>query len=448
MKSLPSRRQFITSTTATVAAGFPFILRAGDSPNRKINVAGIGVGGMNGHLILTEGSEGFTDRVNFVAFADVDEQRAAKTFAKFPQVPRYRDFRKMLDKHGSEIDAVMIGTPDHTHFITAMAAVALGKHVFVQKPLCRTLWEVRKLQEAAREKGVVTQMGNQGHTWDTMRIGVEWIRGGVIGAVKEVNMWSNRPKWPLYDAPAAAAAVPEHLDWDLWLGPAAQRDYSPDYCPGKWRGWWDFGTGSLGDIGCHTLDLPFWALELGMPSAVHAETTKVSKHGTHTSALVTWEFPAKGDRGPVVLRWFDGGRMPERPAEMEKDAKVAPEGGSFVVGDKGSLYIPGMRPDSVRVVPEAKMRELALAKALPPKSIPRVKGGPVNEWLDAIEAGTQPLSNFEYAAPLTEVVLLGNLAMRSGERIEWDSEKLEVKGHPELEPLIKPTFREGWASGS
>lgn len=438
------RRHFI-SQAALGALSFPAILRSAGSPNNKINVACIGVGGMNGGLICGEGREGFAERVNYVAFADVDDSRAAKTFDKFPAAKRYRDFRRMLDQHGNQIDAVMVGTPDHTHFVASMAAVALGKHVFCQKPLCRTIWEVRKLHAAAKEKKVVTQMGNQGHTWDNMRLGVEWLRGGVIGSVREVRMWSNRPKWGRYDAPMPAGEpMRENFDWDLWLGPAKERPFSSKYCPGEWRAWWDFGTGSLGDIGCHTLDMPVWAFELGTPTAVSAETSNRNEHGTHTSNLVTWEFAATAKRGPITLKWYDGGRFPERPEGMSPDAKINEEGGSFFIGDKGAIYVPGMRPDSVRVVPEEKMQELAQSKSLPPQSMPRIKGGPVNEWLDAIRNGTQPGSNFDYAAPLTELVHLGNLAIRTGRRIEWDPAQMVARGAPEADKYLKPFVRSGW----
>lgn len=439
-----TRRHFLTSASAATL-GFPAILRAGGSPNNKINVACIGVGGMNGGLICSEGKDGFSERVNFVAFADVDDNAAAKTFNKFPNVRRYRDYRQMLDKHGNEIDAVMVGTPDHTHFVTSMAAVQLGKHLFCQKPLCRTIWEVRKLHAAAKDKKIVTQMGNQGHTWDMMRLGIEWLRAGVIGKVSEVHMWSNRPRWGRYDAPMPSGEVMrENFDWDLWLGPAKERPFSNKYCPKEWRAWWDFGTGSLGDIGCHTLDMPVWAFELGTPTAVHAEVSTPSEIGTHSSNLVTWEFAATEKRGPLTLKWYDGGRYPEKPKGMKADAKINEEGGSFFIGDAGALYVPGMRPDTVRVVPEEKMQELARSKALPEQTMPRVKGGPINEWLDAIHNGTQPGSNFDYAAPLTEMVHLGNLAIRTGKRIEWDKDKMEARGVPEAERFIKPFVRSGW----
>src|SRR5262245_15267475 len=287
-------------------------------PSERVNVAGIGAGGMGGGDIATHAKNG----ANIVALCDVDDDRAAGTFKAFPDAPKYKDFRAMLDMVGKRIDAVNVGTPDHIHAIAAMTAIRAGKHVYCQKPLTHTLRECRELTRAARAAGVATQMGNQGHATEGARLTNEWIRAGIIGEVREVHTWSDRAGrlWKQGIArPTGTPSVPATLAWDLWLGPSRERPYSPAYAPVSWRGWWDFGTGALGDMGCHIIDHPVWALELGAPSVVEARTTldgsfldgnKPNFETYPIASIIYYEFPQRGDRPAVRMTWYDGGLMP------------------------------------------------------------------------------------------------------------------------------------------
>jgi predicted dehydrogenase len=438
MKS--ARRTFLKQSAIAAGASFvPNLLSV--SANDKLNIACVGAGGV---------ARGFLKDPallanNFVAFADVDDREGADNYARHPKASRYKDYRVMLDRHDKEIDAVVISTPDHSHYHIARTAIERGKHAFCQKPLTRTLWECRELRDLARANpAIVTQMGNQGHAFDALRTGVEWIQAGVIGDVHKVELWSNR-RGNAATARPPKEPVPNELDWDLWLGASGFQEYSSSYAPKNWRWWWDFGCGALGDIGCHTMDMPRWALKLGTPSTVSAEHSGVSEVGTPTWSTITYEFPARHGLKPVTLIWRDGRRLPPRPEELEKERELGQEGGALIFGSKGTIYAPGMRPKSVRLIPETKMQEVARSNALPEQSIPRVKGGIFQEWVDAIRSGAQPSSSFsDYAPGLTEMVLLGNLALRTGKTIKWDPDKLQAKGIPEAEQFIKPQFRKGW----
>ncbi|MBT3483323.1 MAG: Gfo/Idh/MocA family oxidoreductase [Opitutales bacterium] len=443
-----NRRQFIQKAAALGATSIPMfsIGKPGQSANSKINVAVVGAGGMGGYAYRRAGS-----MENLVAVCDVDFRRAIQVTIKYPNVPRFKDFRVMLDKMGDQIDAVAISTPDHTHFPAAIAAMERGKHVFVQKPLAHNIWQCRTLQKAAKKYNVITQMGNQGHTMGGIRRIKEWYDAGIIGDVSDVVTWTNRPIGPWFVPPKSFdlsnAAVPKELDWDLWQGPTAERHYSPEYVPVKWRGWWDYGCGALGDIGCHTFDAPFWVLGLGMPTKVEVERQQPPDPGYITmSSIVTYHFPARGDKPPVTMKWVERGNKVPKPAGWEKDKPLPEEGGMYMTGTKETLFHAGMRPASPAIIPTNRFMDMREDLSKIPR-LPSVGAGPVEEWFTAIKGGPAPGSNFDYAAPLSEMVLLGALAQRSGKTIEWDAKNMKVKGHPEFDTWIKEPVRKGWEYG-
>ena len=445
----PSRRHFLGTTTAALGgSALPrfSIGKEGASPNSKINIAVVGVAGMGGAATNAAAGE------NLVALCDVDENRAGKTFANHPNVPRFKDFRVMMDKMGKEIDAVAVSTPDHTHFPAAMAAMERGKHVFVQKPLAHNIWQIRTLQKAAKKYKVVTQMGNQGHTFEGMRRIREWVDAGLVGEVTEVITWTNRPNPPWFippeKFPVEEEPVPSALDWDLWQGPVASRPYSHHYAPVTWRGWWDYGCGPLGDIGCHTFDAPFWVLDLGSPTKIEVERTEPPGEGfIPMGSVVTYHFPARGKKPPVVMKWFEKGFEVPLPKRWDEGAPLPEEGGMYMEGTQNTLFHAGMRPNSPQFTPGERFNELKpdLAKI---ERLPSLGKDPFDEWFRAIKGEIPaPGSPFDYAAPLTEVVLLGALAQRIGKTIEWDAKNMTVKGQPELDALIREPARDGWAYG-
>ena len=442
-----TRRQFLRVTTALTAAAsiVPRHVLGGAGqtpPSEKLNLAGIGVGGQGGADL-----EEFKDH-NIVALCDVDWAYAAHTFKKYPDAKRYKDFREMLDKEKG-IDAVVIGTPDHIHAVAAMTAIKHGKHVYCEKPLTRTVFEARAVAKAAAETKVATQMGNQGMAFEGNRLIKEWIWGGVIGPVREVHVWSDRPthrgKMPLWwpqgiERPTDTPPVPDTLDWDLWLGPAPWRPYHPAYVPFKWRGWWDFGSGGLGDMGIHNLAPVFDALKLGPPVSVHASSTPVFKETVPVAAMVHYEFAARGDMPAVKLHWYDGGLLPERPEELEAGRPLDPEDGIIFVGDKGKILVRGWGGESPRLIPESKHREFKF----PAKTLPRSIGH-YAEWAKACKQGTPTASSFAFAGPLTEAVLLGSVAIRmEGEKLLWDAANLKVINSPEATALLHYSYRAGW----
>ncbi|MHC4634242.1 MAG: Gfo/Idh/MocA family protein [Planctomycetota bacterium] len=355
----------------------------------------------------------------------------------------------MLEKQ-KDIDAVIVATPDHTHAVIAMAAMQLGKHVYVQKPLTHSIYEARLLREAAKRYRVVTQMGNQGHSSEDIRLICEWIWDGAIGDVREVYTWTNRPggRWAQgIERPQGQPPVPSTLDWDLWLGPAPQRPYNPAYHPFKWRGFWDFGTGSLGDMACHIMDPAFWALKLGHPTSVEAASSVTVKNNTTlketapVASIVRYKYPARGSMPPVKLTWYDGGLMPETPEELEPGRKMGDRsGGVLFMGEKG-IIMCGTYARSPRIVPEAKMK----AYKLPPRTLPRVKGSHEQDWIDACKSGKEACSNFEVAGPMTEAVLVGNIAIRTGKRLLWDGENMRFTNDAEANEYVNPPARQGWA---
>jgi hypothetical protein len=389
---------------------------------------------------------------NIVALCDVDWDRAVRMVKRHRSVPRYDDFRVMLEKQ-KDIDAVVIGTPDHIHAAAALAAIELGKHVFCEKPLTYSIGEARMVTEAARRAGVATQMGNQGHASESIRRLCEWIWDGAIGDVTEIHAWTPHPVWPQgIDRPEDTPPVPQNLNWDLWLGPAPERPYHPAYLPQLWRGWWDFGTGGLGDMGCHILDHVYWSLKLVPPVSVEAshswyvadEMTWDKKRNIETyprASMVTYHFPAREGFPPLKLVWYDGGLMPSRPEELEEGRRMGDTyGGALYIGDKGKILCGSHGANGARIIPEEKMK----AYDQPPKSLPRSRGH-YEEWIAACKGGEAARSNFDYAGPLTEIVLLGNLALRTEEKLYWDAENLKVKNVGELDEHIFRRYRRGWS---
>jgi predicted dehydrogenase len=435
-----SRRGFISGAAAAVA-GCAIVPRhvvggAGHTPpSEKLTIAGIGVGGQ-GRSDLEE----LRDH-NIVALCDVDWRRAAETFRRFPNAKRYKDFRRMLDKEKS-IEAVVIATPDHTHAVAAMTAIKMGKHVYCEKPLTHTVHEARRLTEAAREHKIATQMGIQGHAGEGVRLLCEMIWDGAIGSVREVHSWTNRPIWPQgIGRPTDTPPVPKSLEWDLWLGPAPYRPYHPAYVPFKWRGWWDFGTGAIGDMGIHNLSPVFWALKLGHPTTVEASSTEVNPETYPLASLVRYEFPARGTMPPVELTWYDGGLMPKRPEELEEGRPFGDnDGGTLFVGDKGKILAPGWCAADPRLIPETRMKEYEQ----PAKSIPRSIGHHA-EWIEACKGGKPAVANFGFAGLLTEVVLLGNVAIRAGKKLSWDGGTMRVTNAPEANEYLYHQYRAGWS---
>jgi hypothetical protein len=441
-----NRRSFLSKTTMTgTLAGWSVAKLSAKSPNNLLNIAAIGAGGMGAGNIKKCSGE------NIVALCDVDLNRAAQTLNQFPDAKRFTDFRVMLDKMEKEIDAVIIATPDHTHAVATMNAMRRGKHVYTQKPLTHSIWEARQLTEAARKYGVATQMGNQGHSSEGARLTVEWIRAGVIGEVREVHCWSDRPLrgtrfdgkmyWPqgVAERPTDKPPVPDTLSWDLWLGPAPYRDYHPSYVPFNWRGWWDFGTGALGDMGCHIIDHPYWALKLGHPDSVEASTSHINSETAPLASLITYNFPARESLPPVRMYWYDGGIKPPRPAEMDPE-DVWPVDGVLYVGSKGKMMhvSHGGMPT---LIPLSRMEGFQR----PAKTLPRVKGSHEQNWVDACKGAAPACSNFEYSGPLTEVVLLGNLAIRSEGPLLWDGKNMRVTNNDAANQYIRRTYREGWS---
>lgn len=434
-----SRRDFARGAAA--AFTFTILPARARGANDRVDVACIGVGG-KGRGEVSDVSEAGG---NIVALCDVDlkrisgrnDPREAHPDAKF-----YTDFRKMLDEMDRQIDAFTVSTPDHTHFHPALRAIRMGKHVYCQKPLTHSIWEARTLAEEARKQGVATQMGNQAHAGEPIRRGVEYIRAGLIGTVREVHTWTNRPIWPQgMVTPPEPEEVPETLDWDLWLGPAADRPYSSAYVPFNWRGWWDFGTGALGDMGCHIMDMPFWALDLDAPTGFDATSEGNTPLSGPTASTVSYTFAPGEYSGDLVYTWSDGGRMPPDEALSGFDLsneEIARRFDLVMIGDKGKLLFSRGRTEWLTAP-----GELLEGFEAPEPTIPRVPNEDA-EWLEACKGGPPALSNFDYSGPLTEFVLLGNLAIRLGRPLSWDSTNLRCPDAPEADALIRREYRKGW----
>ncbi len=429
-----NRRDFLKST-ALAGAGLWAVPRTiwseMKSPNEKLNIAGIGAGGQGGSDINSVSSE------NIVALCDVDDQRAARSYKRFTKAKKYYDYRVMLEKEAKNIDAVTIGTPDHHHAPAAAMAIKLGKHVYCEKPLTHSVYEARVLRELAAKYKVATQMGNQGTASSGLRQGVEVIQSGALGAVRELHVWTNRPIWPQgIDRPTDTPPVPPTLKWDLWLGPAPDRPYHPAYCPFVWRGWWDFGTGALGDMACHTLNLPYWGLKLSHPTAFEAECSELKPESAPKWSIIRLEFPARGNLPPLKMTWSDGGKKP--PEDLFHGETVA-NSGALIIGEKGTMYSPDDYGTNHVLLPKKNFE----GYKPPDPWIPRSPGHHA-EWIRACKGGPPAMSNFNYSGPLTEVVVLGNLAVRAAERVEWDAKNLKAKNSPKANQYVRREYRKGW----
>ncbi|MBN1806912.1 MAG: Gfo/Idh/MocA family oxidoreductase [Sedimentisphaerales bacterium] len=439
-----SRRDFMGAAAAVTA--FTIVPRsvlggAGNiAPSEKLNIAGIGIGGQGSSDLRAMDSQ------NIIALCDVDWGFAGRIFKRYPDAKKYKDFRIMLDKEDKNIDAVVVATPDHIHAVASMAAIRRGKHVYCEKPLTHSVYEARLLAETAREHKVATQMGNQGQASEETRLMCEYIWADAIGPVREVHVWTDRPLrgindvyWPQgVDRPKDTPPVRGDLDWDLWLGPAPERPYHPAYAPFRWRGWWDFGTGALGDIGCHSID-PIWrALKLKRPVSVEASCTLVNNETYPVASMVTYHFDAREDMPPVKLTWYDGGLRPPRPKELMEGQQFG-TGGTLFVGDKGKML-------GHTIIPESLRREFGR----PPRVLPRSPGH-YQEWIDACKGGKPAGSNFDHAGPLAEAVLLGNVALRPeikekliDKSLLWDGEAMKFTNLPEANKYIHTEYRDGW----
>ncbi len=427
MDCVISRRRFLKSTALVIggaACGLPAVVHS-QNANQKLNVAFIGTGGQ-GQVNLNA----ITDE-NVVAVCDTNANFLSAASQRFPQATKYQDFRKVFDQ--KNIDAVVISTANHTHYVAAMMAIRMGKHVYCETPLSHTVTEARLLAQAAHENKVATQMGNAAHSCDGMKDLVEWIQAGIIGHVEEVHCWTDRPTWPQgINRPEDTPPTPPHLDWDLWLGPAPVRPYHPAYQPFNWRGWWDFGNGALGDMGTLIMDAPIWALNLGHPSTIEAESSGVNQESAPKWTLVRYNFPAREGLPSVKLIWYDGGKMP--PQELtERIGGV--KNGCLFVGNKGSILLPlGGMPKLMGDARGFKAPDRILARSV----------NHYKEWLDACKGGKPAGSNFDYAGRLTETVLLGNVALRIGKKLEWDGASLKAVNAPEAAQFLTQPYRNGW----
>ncbi|MDP9079270.1 MAG: Gfo/Idh/MocA family oxidoreductase [Bacteroidota bacterium] len=464
-KANPSRREFLKTTTVA-AAGFMIVPRfvlGGKgyiAPSDKLLVAGCGAGGKGQSDIANFYKSG---KAEIAYLCDVDDRQAAKTRAKFPKAKYYKDWREMYDKESKNFDAVSVSTPDHNHAIIAYHAMQLGKHVYVQKPLTHDIWEARMLTEAAKKYKVVTQMGNQGSSNDGTRLMSEWYDAGLIGDVHTVYCWTNRPVWPQgIKWPAPEPNIPKELDWDLWLGTAPKKDYVNKLVPFNWRGWWDYGTGSLGDMGCHLVEAPFRVLGIQYAKDVQASVGSVyvdSFQEGHfpescpPSSHITLTFP-KTDKtkGDVTLHWMDGGIEPERPDELLANEDFGGEqgNGTLFIGTKGKMYA-STYSDAATLLPTALTKD---AKA--PQKWARVPGGADGhyaQWVEGCIAGygkTELSSSFDKAGPLTEALLMANLAVRGHElkggriKLLWDNKAMKVTNFDDVNQYVKRQYRQGW----
>ena len=505
-----SRRRFLTNAAASGAA-FAIVPRrvlgrGFTPPSDTLNIAGIGVGGMGRNNLINLASQ------NIVALCDVDWGYAGKALDRFdtdiqnlrtridqpappprpgqppvefdrvkaearlaamirlktehlPRAKLYRDYRDMLERQ-KDIDAVVVATPDHMHAPIALAAMALGKHVYVQKPICWSVEEARQLARRAKDTKVATQMGNQGHSLDDARTAVEYVWAGAIGDVREVHIWTNRPIWPQgvprpeplkvsadtlrwnesgLDARLAAAmagsfSAPDTLAWDLFLGGAPNVDYHPVYHPFNWRGWVDWGVGAIGDMGAHLIDHSMWALNLGFPTSVQTVSTPFNGVSYPHATLIFYDFPARGSMPAVRMTWYDGGLTPNKPEELGDD-ELNKEGGALLIGSKGKLLHDtyGLRP---RLLPKS----LHDSFGKPPQKLPRIKGEAHElNWVDAAKGKVEASCPFDYAARLTEVMLLGIVALRAGRKIDYDGANMRVTNVAQANDYLRRDYRQGWS---
>ena len=449
MSRKQTRRRFM-QTTAAVGAGFwvagGIAPRESRSALEEIRFASIGVAGKGGEDSRDAGNNG-----KMVAICDIDDDSLGKAGVLFEDAKKYNDFRKMFDEMEKSIDAVTVSTPDHVHAVASVAALSRGKHCFTQKPMTKSVYEARLMSHLAAKNKLATQMGNQGTADNPLRTGAAVIKSGALGTIKEVHVWTNRPVWDQgIGRPTEMPEVPKSVHWDLFIGPAEKRPYSPVYHPFKWRGWWAFGTGALGDMACHTVNMPYMALALGDPTSIQAVTSGHNKETYPAWSVITFEFPEKNGRAPLTFKWYDGGKKVD-PALLK--GKKLDASGCLVIGDKDSLYAPGDYAN--------KTIDLLSGKELPKVEIVKSPGH-FKEWVRAIKGGEPATSNFpNYAGPLTETILLGNLAVWAaagtgkltkeekemgvtGKKIEWDAAKMEAKNAPEVAHIVKPEYHNGY----
>ncbi len=435
MSSRTNRREFLRRT-GLAGAGFWVFTREGwaqqpKSPNEKLNVGVIGVGGRGEANLNAIAGE------NVVALCDVDDKALAKAAARFSKAEKFHDFRKLLER--KEVEAVTVSTADHCHAAAANMAMKLGKHVYCEKPLTHSIYEARVLAQTAAKMKIATQMGNQGHSNDGARRTVELIRSGAIGPIREAHCWTDRPGrfwFQGIDRPTETPAVPSDLHWDLWLGPAPERPYHPAYHPFKWRGWWDFGTGAIGDMACHVMDVAYWALDLRDPATIEAEGPPPNQETGPTWMIVSYQFPARGERPPRTLMWYEAGKKPA--AELFEGEKVE-DNGTLFIGEKGKIYFPDPYGARSMLLPKAQFAGFKPPEPSIPNSI-----GHHAEWIRACKGGEPAGSHFGYAGPLTEMALLGNVAYRAGKPIRWNAERMRCPGTPEAERFIRRDYRKGW----
>lgn len=461
MSRQTNRREFIRTTTAGglglwVAAGH--MPSRADSPNNKLNIAIVGVGGMGrGHV-----DDGEVKKENVVALCDIDEKSLDGASKIHPNAKRYNDFREMFDKQ-KDIDAVICATPDHCHAVVTAMAMRLGKHAYTQKPLTHTVYEAHVLSKlAADNPKLATQMGNQGHSNEGAREVVELVRANVIGPIREVHAWTDRPIWPQgIERPKDTPEVPKHVHWDLWIGPMPYRPYNPAYHPFKWRGWWDFGTGALGDMACHVADTAFWALDLKHPTSIEAKSEGGNSETAPNWSHIIYEFPERNGMPPVKFNWYDGHKFPPKELiekygimksverrekgddgkERRRHERVPgyTDNGSLLIGEKGMIYLDDAYGATYKLLPAKDFEGFKP----PPKTIKRSPGH-MRDWIEAIKNGGQACSNFEYASALTGMVLLGNLSIRAGKKLEWDAKNMRATNCSEVDEFIRPEYRKGY----
>ena len=434
-----SRRRFLAAGAAATTAGLESLAHAYPirSANEKLNIAmvGVGKGGVGGVLNLPRMA-----RENIVAMCDIDEQYAGPNFEKYPKAKRWTDFRRMLDRQ-KDIDAVVVSTPDHSHAVIAVTAMRHGKHVYCEKPLARCIGEVRRMREVARQTKVATQMGNHGTYEPSFRRAVEIIQSGAIGQVTQVHTWSDRPLsfWKQSVArPKDTPRVPAHLDWDLFLGPAPVRPYHPIYHPFTWRGWWDFGTGVLGDIICHTVNMAYLALDLQYPTRISTRSEGLMAETAPKWAEMVFEFPARGKQPPVTVTWYEAGRKPPLALAL---GEPLPGNGALLIGDKGRLLQTDMYGAYHKLLPTDRYADYTP----PAQTLPRARIGHQQEWIDSAKTGSSTMANFEYAGRLTEAFLVGNVALRTGQTLQWDGEAMKATNCPEAQRFVHPEYRKGWS---
>ena len=439
-------REF-TKSSALAVMGFQVVSSRVFGANSRLAVSAIGAGGKGRADIAGVSNAG----ADIVALCDVDDNRAANTFSAYSKAKRFKDYRLMLEKMGKSIDACIISTPDHTHAVATSLAMRMGKHCYTQKPLTHDVYEARYLTKLASNTGVVTQMGNQAHAGEPIRRAVELVRAGIIGNVTEAHVLTNRPIWPQgMKKRSTKISVPKNLDWDQWLGPAPFREYGKGYVPFAWRGWWDFGTGALGDMACHIMDMPWWSLELGSPTSVTARHGGNTLESAPNWSVIDFKFGYRGNRPPVKLVWYDGKKNGVQNApsleitggvDMIKKGKGRGGFGSLVVGDKGRMFFNRFNEWMVTGRDDDEVRQIETQTQ---KTIPRTKDN-YTEWVDAVTGkGHPPLSRFEIAGPFTEMVLLGNLAIRAGEKVLWDTKKLRSLNSDKANSFVRGEYRKGW----